>query len=117
MLRSHPALPRHSASDRTLIPTQIHLPTPASRALPAQCPASAMESDSFPTNACSKETLHQKACPGLNPDASQVGITAEQPASPDPNTVCDLAADSGPESQDANNLPPTLLWFYLCSTV
>lgn len=76
-----------------------------------------MESDSFPTNVCSKETLYQKACPGLDADASRVGITEEQPTSPDPNTVRDLDADSGPESQDANNSSPTLLWFYLCSTV
>ena len=33
-----------------------------------------MESDSYPINACSKETLYQKACPGLDPDASRVGI-------------------------------------------
>lgn len=43
-----------------------------------------MESDSSPTQARSKEILHWEACPGLDPDASHVGITPEQPAFPDP---------------------------------
>lgn len=91
----HPALPGHVASEGMLIATQTHQPAAASGLLPAQCPASEMESDRSSTEACSGKTLLWEACqastqmpPGLEQQSGQHFLT--------PRIACDLAADSDP---------------------